>query len=1068
MMIDFKMSLLGLCFLISLSLNAQINTPAGATIPFGSNTTYTGTNMMPTNLPSGGTFGQAQDAADAYNQWKTDYVESCGGTNPERFRVKFDTPGETVSEGIAYGMLLSAYAADKALFDGLWDYYKNFSNGNGVMNWKINGCSSVIGSGGATDAEIDAATALIVANHQWPGTTSPHDYQADAIALMDAIKNYEIQPTTANGPYQTNNGDQWGFGNDCRNPSYQAPAYYELYGCFNTADQTFWTNAQNASYNLINANAHATTGFVSNWSDHNGTPNTCNGPNEYGWDSCRNPWRMGTAVSWFSHTDAKDLCNKIAAWAQGVGAANVKGPLPQDGTGGQYHSPTFISTWAVGIMGADSQYQNILNDMYTETVAVTDPLPFYFGNTLRAISLFNLTGNFWLPKNLGPTPPIISNISLSNGDIIASGTDGDFTFDVSDLDGTVASVVVQINGVNFSTTLTGNTYSVAWPAPADGSYTIDITATDNDGLSSNQSISVTVSAPPPPSSDFTGVFDVQSQWNNGFCADMIITNNSSNDVIGGWTFTFPLDATINNLWDGTYVDNGDGTYTVTNAAHNADVLAGNSVSFGFCAGFTGSYTTPTSGTFNGNPVDFGGCTIPAGTCDCSGTPPSTWYLDNDGDGLGDPNTSTTACTQPTGYVANNNDTDDSGNTTPLECSAFNKIVPYPALVGYWQNWNDSDSPYMELDQVDDRYNIINLSFALPLSGTTYNMDFTPLHTSQADLIADIQAQQAAGKKVLISIGGATATVQINNTTELNTFVSSMMNIINTYGFDGIDIDLEGSSVSVSGGTITNPTDAPIIHLIDGIEQIMTQFHNQNGKKMILTMAPETAYVQGGQSNYTGFWGAYLPIIDALRDSIDLLMVQLYNSGSMYGIDGNIYNQGTADFIVSQTEAVLQGFNTDGGYFAPLCPEQVTVSLLACNSTASGHTPPATVEAAVNYLLGVGSKPGSYTLVNNYPTLAGMMTWSVNWDATNTCGGSYEFADNFDTIFGGMCQNYMVINPNTSLGASTQVQNNISTNGNVVINNGQSVILKANDFDLNENFEIQNGADACFENDPCTP
>ena len=35
-------------------------------------------------------------------------------------------------------------------------------------------------------------------------------------------------------------------------------------------------------------------------------------------------------------------------------------------------------------------------------------------------------------------------------------------------------------------------------------------------------------------------------------------------------------------------------------------------------------------------------------------------------------------------------------------------------------------------------------------------------------------------------------------------------------------------------------------------------------------------------------------------------VQLYNSGSMYGIDGNIYTQGTADFIVAMTEAVIQG------------------------------------------------------------------------------------------------------------------------------------------------------------------
>ncbi|MEW4925758.1 CARDB domain-containing protein [Algibacter sp. 2305UL17-15] len=48
--------------------------------------------------------------------------------------------------------------------------------------------------------------------------------------------------------------------------------------------------------------------------------------------------------------------------------------------------------------------------------------------------------------------------------------------------------------------------------------------------------------------------------------------------------------------------------------------------------------------------------------------PTTWYADFDTDGFGDPNNALSQCSQPVGYVANNNDCDDTDNTIFLGAS----------------------------------------------------------------------------------------------------------------------------------------------------------------------------------------------------------------------------------------------------------------------------------------------------------------------------------------------------------------------------------------------------------------
>ncbi|MBW4820775.1 hypothetical protein KJE23_09725, partial [Streptococcus salivarius] len=81
----------------------------------------------------------------------------------------------------------------------------------------------------------------------------------------------------------------------------------------------------------------------------------------------------------------------------------------------------------------------------------------------------------------------------------------------------------------------------------------------------------------------------------------------------------------------------------------------------------------------------------------------------------------------------------------------------------------------------------------------------------------------------------------------------MEDLIRYYGFDGVDIDLE-SGAGVYHGAAVQTT------LVTAVKQLSTRI----GPSFYLSMAPEHPYVQGGFTAYSGIWGAYLPIIDGLR------------------------------------------------------------------------------------------------------------------------------------------------------------------------------------------------------------
>ncbi|MEV7451452.1 glycoside hydrolase family 18 protein [Streptomyces nigra] len=277
-------------------------------------------------------------------------------------------------------------------------------------------------------------------------------------------------------------------------------------------------------------------------------------------------------------------------------------------------------------------------------------------------------------------------------------------------------------------------------------------------------------------------------------------------------------------------------------------------------------------------------------------------------------------------------------------------LPKHAVTGYWQNFNNG-AAVQKLADVQSQYDIIAVAFA-DATGTpgavTFNLDSAGLGGYTVDQFkADIRAKQAAGKKVIVSVGGERGTVAVNDSASAANFANSVYALMQEYGFDGVDIDLE------NGLNATYMT------------QALRSLSAKAGSSLIITMAPQTIDMQSTSN-------AYFQTALNIKDILTVVNMQYYNSGSMLGCDGKVYSQGSVDFLTA-----LACIQLEGG----LAPSQVGLGLPASTRGAgSGYVSPAIVNNALD-CLAKGTNCGTFKPSRTYPDLRGAMTWSTNWDAT---------------------------------------------------------------------------------------
>ncbi|MEN2421551.1 chitinase [Streptomyces rimosus] len=276
-------------------------------------------------------------------------------------------------------------------------------------------------------------------------------------------------------------------------------------------------------------------------------------------------------------------------------------------------------------------------------------------------------------------------------------------------------------------------------------------------------------------------------------------------------------------------------------------------------------------------------------------------------------------------------------------------VPKHAVTGYWQNF-DNGATVQKLKDVNDAYDIIAVSFA-EATGTPgavgFHLDPAVGYGSADEFKADIKAKQAAGKSVIISVGGEKGAVSVSDDASAKNFADSVGKLMDEYGFDGVDIDLENGLNSAY------------------MTKALKALHAAHSG-VVVTMAPQTVDMQSPQNEY--FKTAL-----GIKDFLTVVNMQYYNSGSMNGCDGKVYAQGTVDFLTSLACVQLEG---------GLAPSQVGIGVPASSRAAGGgYVEPSVVNAALDCLT-QGKNCGSFKPPKTYPGLRGAMAWSTNWDAAN--------------------------------------------------------------------------------------
>ncbi|WP_294983684.1 glycosyl hydrolase family 8 [uncultured Fibrobacter sp.] len=326
-------------------------------------------------------------------------------------RIKFDSPLNTVSEGIGYGMLITYFMKDWEKFNRLFKYYQAYpvsaADGLFFMKWMVKGdefkggFSADATGGSATDADLDVMTALFLAY----GETGNVEYLNYAKGIAGAIYNTEVNATThlfmpGNDGLHMNDGYVY-------NTSYFSLVGIRLAIKYDTERSAAWQQVLDATYAYMLKVQADGNGLWPDWSNADGVPtnpenNSSTGKlcDYYGLEGVRIPLRIMWDYNWFGDDRAKTMAETAANFAFTSTGGDItktliryiyQGEQPKAGLGGAHFRGAFCSLWTVN--AALSANTAACNDVILNTpFKATNSL--YFEPSMQMLYTLFINGYF--------------------------------------------------------------------------------------------------------------------------------------------------------------------------------------------------------------------------------------------------------------------------------------------------------------------------------------------------------------------------------------------------------------------------------------------------------------------------------------------------------------------------------------------------------------------------------------------------------------------------------------------------------------------------------------------------